>query len=135
MDSICSVHHTMAKSIQALSDAAQMCSAKHLKGCKIYSLPIFLFLFCFIKGLILLSRCQAFLIEIWREPWTVSHLLSKHFPLPAPVQKILVKWEVWVIALCSKWELSERQSNGWRKLIKIIFAFLIFHLSLVLLNK
>lgn len=56
VDRICPPQCPVGKSIWAPSDAACLWRAQHLKGCKVYSLSTFLFLFCQIKAVILLNH-------------------------------------------------------------------------------
>lgn len=65
---ICSVQCTRGKGIWTPTDAAQMWSAQYLKGFKIYLLPIFMFLFCLIKGVIKTFFVETFLLTSRKKP-------------------------------------------------------------------
>lgn len=132
MDSTHPMQHTMGKSTQALSDNAQIWVTQHLKGCKIYSLPIFLFLFC------LIERVKPFLVRpYWALERTLNCLSRLLMVLPSlPSNKtIWMKKELQVILFSSKWELPKRQSNVWSKWMKRIFVFLIFSLKACAVEK
>lgn len=80
----------LEKSSRALSDGAQRQGSQHLKGCKMYSLSIFLLLLCLIKTVVSLSHLLSSLS--YGDPERTLHCLSLSplTPLPTAEQVLFV---------------------------------------------
>lgn len=91
----------------APSDAAWTLCAQHLKGCKIYSLSVFL-LPCLTKAVILLS-CLLLGLSYWNPERALHHLALSHSPDVLVQNNLFIQSSPGWITHATAWDLPQEK--------------------------